>query len=188
MEGATPFAISGPFEADFLWEVHASQVRYYNAFGRRIHAYRLRVRGADGSEIEVHRRYSQFRRLVAAMPLLDMARLPPKSFWRLRFSSQFRDNRAEHLSTLVADALALDPFAVNMALRRFLAIAAPGQKAQAPTRPELVRRSTTLESIKELGCENGETFAGSSLWPLSRSTLSRSSSCSDKFGSCSVDQ
>lgn len=138
-----PFAISGPYAVDFLGETPRDRICYHNAFGRRVRAYRLRVRGADGSEVEVHRRYSQFQHLVAVTPRLEAGSLPCKSFWRLRLSSGFRDDRSLRLSALVAEALALDPFAVNMVLRRFLGIALPGQAALGRVWLDMVQRTTS---------------------------------------------
>lgn len=117
----------GPFQADFLGEVPDADVRYHDGCRKHVRVYRLRVRGRDGEEIEVHRRYSQFRQLVASMPKLGWDVVPPQSFWRLAFSKRFRERRAQQLAKLVAYALALDPLATSPVLRRFLGLGSAGR-------------------------------------------------------------
>lgn len=154
-EVASLAATSGPYKVDFLGEVPKTDVHYYdNCCKKRVRVYRLRVRGKDGSETEVHRRYSQFQHLVACTPPLDWHLLPPQSFWRLRCSKSFRERRSQQLSELVKQAVELDPHAATLVMSEFLGVAPPGQRSRAEA-------SGILHCIKEGMHEDGASTNGS---------------------------
>lgn len=115
--------LSGPFIASVSdWTVEPE------GGSEGVTYFRIHVSSPIGGCV-VLRRYRDFARLAREVleSTRKMPRLPPRSFFRRRVTTDFLERRRQGLTTFLAALLASDPYCTSPALRDFLG-SAEGEK------------------------------------------------------------